>query len=134
MKTLDEYIEYYEKHTGEAFKFNNEFSFFYSPKHGFCEYKIGENGLLIWQMCGDLKHWIGIAYDVCQKFHLPKIGSYVVRNPIAFARALGFKVRETEMDNGKPLYRCENAKGEILTAYPDNDRYIFVWVVKFNDV
>ena len=44
-KTLEEYIQMYEKHTGEKFQFNTGFSFFYEPEHGLCEYKIEDTGL-----------------------------------------------------------------------------------------
>ena len=60
-KTLEEYIKMYEKHTKEKFQFNTGFSFFYHPEHGFCEYKIEDTGLYIWQLCGDLNF---IIYNI----------------------------------------------------------------------
>lgn len=130
MKTLDEWIEYYNQHTGEAFRFQPTFTFFYSPEHGFCEYKYEDNGIYIWQLVGDLDHWIGIAYDVCQKFELPAITAFIVRHPKPFIRRLGFKVTETENRDGQIRYHAVNDKEEKLTATQYGDRFIFVWEVK----
>jgi hypothetical protein len=129
--TLQEYIEFYNKHTGEPFEFKQGFCFFYHPDHGFCEYKLEEEGLFIWQMCGDLKYWIKIAYDLCQRMRIPSITSFVVRHPKPFIRRLGFKIIDTETKGGQHRYHCENDKGETLTATQHGDRYIFVWNIKF---
>ena len=92
MKTLSEYMIFYEKHTGEAFAFKQPFSFYYFPEHGFCEYLPKGDTLYIWQMCGDLKFWINIALNVCRKFKLKYISSYIVRKPLPFIHRLGFKI------------------------------------------
>ena len=132
MKTLDEWIEYYEKHTGEAFKFKPNFAFFFQPEYGFCEYKAEDTGIYIWQLCGDLDYWIDKAYSVCQQFRLPAITAYIVRHPKPFIRRLGFKITETENRDGQIRYHAENKKGERLTATQYGDRFIFVWEVKFD--
>ena len=130
MKPLEYYIALYEKHTGEEFGLNDNFTFHYHPEHGFCEYCVYKNCLYIWQMCGELKYWIDLAYKTCQKFDIPKICSYIVRKPRPFIRALGFKVYRDEDRNGDIKYWATNKQDEELTATPIGDRYIFTWEVK----
>ena len=132
MKTLEEYIEYYNKHTGEPFKFQQGFSFFYRPEHGFCEYNVEETGVYIWQLCGDLNYWVDIAYRLCKRFKLPAITAFIVRSPKPFIRRLGFRITETEEKNGQLRYHAVNKDGEKLTATQYNDRFIFVWEVDSN--
>lgn len=125
--TLKEYIEFYDKHTGEPFMYQPGFSFFYSPEHGFCEYRFGNEGLYIWQMCGDLSYWIDIAYKLCQEVKCPSMTAFIVRHPKPFIRRLGFRITETECKEGQYRYHAVNEKGETLTATQHGDRYIFVW-------
>lgn len=133
MKTLDEWIEYYNRHTGEAFKFKQPFTFYFSPEHGFCEYKAEDTGVYIWQLCGDLNYWVDIAYRLCQMFKLPAITAFIVRKPKPFIRRLGFKITETENKEGQLRYHAVNVKGEKLTATQHGDRFIFVWEVNFQN-
>ena len=128
-KTLDEYIQMYEKHTGEKFEFNSSFSFFYEPEHGFCEYRMEDTGLYIWQLCGDLKYWVDIGYKFCKMHELPAMSAYILRKPKPFIRALGFKIESTENEDGYKRYHCRNEAGEILTATQHGKKYIFVWEI-----
>ena len=132
-KTLEEYIKMYEKHTIEKLQFNTGFSFFYHPEHGFCEYKIEDTGLYIWQLCGDLKYWVDIGYKVCQKFQLPAMSAYILRHPKPFIRKLGFKIVKTEHDDGYYRFTCKNKAGEELVATQHGDKYIFVWKIEVKD-
>lgn len=129
MKTLDEYIKEYEKHTGEKFKFNGLFSFYYKPEHGFCEYRAEDNGLYIWQLCGDLKYWVDVGYKTCKRFGLPSMSAYILRSPKPFIRALGFKIYAEEEKDGYKKYHCKNKAGEELTATQWGKKYIFVWKI-----
>lgn len=129
-KTLDEYIQMYEKHTKEKFEFNTNFSFFYKPEHGFCEYKAEDTGLYIWQLCGDLKYWVDIGYKTCQRMRLPAMSAYILRKPKPFIRALGFHIENTEDVDGYKRYHCRNKAGESLTATQHGDKHIFVWEIR----
>lgn len=128
-KTLEEYIQMYEQHTGEKFEFNSAFSFFFRPEHGFCEYRMEDNGLYIWQLCGDLKYWVDIGYRLCKKFELPAMSAYILRKPKPFIRALRFRIESTENEDGYKRYHCVNAAGEKLTATQHGKKYIFVWSI-----
>lgn len=130
MKTLDEYMALYEQKTGEAFEFNSNFSFFYEPEHGFCEYNATETDLYIWQMCGDLKYWINIAYETARRMGLNTISSFVVRKPKPFIRALGFKIVDSECVDNCYRYTCENKAGETMVVTQRGDRHTFVWHIK----
>ena len=132
-KTLEEYIKMYEKHIKEKFQFNTGFSFFYHPEHGFCEYKIEDTGLYIWQLCGDLKYWVDIGYKVCQQFQLPAMSAYILRHPKPFIRKLGFKIVKTEHEDGYYRFACKNKSGEELVATQHGDKYIFVWKIEVKD-
>lgn len=128
-KTLDEYIEMYEKHTKEKFEFNHSFSFFYNPEHGFCEYQVHDGNIYIYQLCGDLKYWISIAYDTCKKFGLKAIASFIVRKPKPFIRRLGFRLVSAENRKGEMQYIGRNKCGEKIVATQFNDRFILTWEV-----
>lgn len=130
MNTLEDYIQMYEKHTGERFEFNPNFSFFFKPEHGFCEYKAEKTGLYIWQLCGDLKYWVDIGYKVCKKMNLPSMSAYILRHPKPFIRALGFKIVQIEDKEGYKKYHCENKSGEKLTATQYGKKFIFVWNIR----
>ena len=132
MKTLEEYIKMYEKHTKEKFMFKQPFSFFYHPEHGFCEYHAEGDTLYIWQMCGDLDYWITIGLKTCHQFRLTHMASFVVRKPLPFIRALGFKVEQTENKGGEKRYTCWNSKKETLIVTQTADRHTFVWEVDLN--
>lgn len=129
-RTLDEYIRMYEKHTREKFEFNSSFSFFFKPEHGFCEYRIEETGLYIWQLCGDLKYWVDIGYEVCQQMELPALSAYILRHPKPFIRALGFSIVQAEDKDGYKRYHCKNKSGEKLTATQYGEKFIFVWNIR----
>ena len=131
--TLEYWVAMYEKHTGEKFAFKENYTFFYKPEHGFCEYKPTKDCIYIWALCGDLSYWHGLAVQACKKFNIPKLAAWIVRHPKPFIRRLGFKIYHTENRNGDIKYWCIDKQDKELICTPYGDRYIFEQEVSIDE-
>ena len=75
-KTLEEWVELYEKKTGDKFERDKRFELFYLPEKGFAE--IAATGKMVWlnQLCGEVKVWRVFAEEIARKFGYSHAGAF----------------------------------------------------------
>jgi len=117
MKTLDEWVEFYKKKTGDDVDIPSGFSVYYLPNRGFCLYAIDiyNDCVVIYHCCGDGKFWRDLGHIMAIQHGLGKVKTLVTRNPIAYMRSMGFKILKNEIINDKHTLYGEDEHGRNLT-------------------
>lgn len=119
--TLDEWVEFYEKKTGEKFERQGGWALFYFPERGFCQYRATEDMVIINQLCGDIHFWKDVAEVLAKERGFSHLGTwYIRRNVEAYARLLGFEIYKTEnlSDGLKRYYGKNKSTGKEGLASP----------------
>lgn len=135
-RTLDEWIERYNRKIPEGFKRDNRFALFYLPDKGFCEIVATDLMVIINQVSGDGLFWKKFSEDIARALRLKACGTYCVRkNILAWGKFFGFKVTDTEEKGGFKRYHGENSEGRWGMAtecvFEDGNRaYQVTWEVK----
>ena len=139
--TLNEYIEKYEKRTGEKFEPKNGFKLFYLADRGFCEYKIDtdKDMVMIYQLCGDGKFWRDYGLLLAELTGCKHLGTICSRDNIkAYIRFWGYVVQKEEiLEDGLKRYHCieknSGKKGLVSPAWTDKETnktsYYITWGV-----
>lgn len=106
-RTLEQWIALYNKKIPEGFKRNENFSLFYLPDKGFAE--IGDTGkmIIVYQVCGVLKFWRGIAEEFSRRLGYKVAGTYFIRPIRPYIRLAGFEIDHIE----------ETAQGDRFFCY-----------------
>lgn len=121
-KTLEEWIEIFDKKTGEKFVRQKGFEIYYLPEKGFCEIGVEEKRFTVGAICGDGRFWRKFADEVARRCGFKFCAtSWVRKSPLAYIRFFGYKViKETENEIGKKNYLCVNDCDKKLTATYDH--------------
>ena len=136
-KTLEEWIEFYNRKCPEEFEPAEGFQLYYRPDKGFCE--IGNTGkmIVIFQCAGDIKYWRHAAEEICKLAKLKAMGTCVCRHIKPFIRVGGFRIYRTEeIPDGERYYFKDVNTGQLGQASPawktDNGTlvYFFTWAVE----
>ncbi len=92
---LQEWFDYYEKHTGSKPRLSPDDHFVWDEKKGFLSLVPvpAENALLIHYMCGDGKYWERVATELADALGYDRFFFSTRRNPKAFERRFGAKLR-----------------------------------------
>lgn len=135
-RTLDEWIERYNRKAPENFKRDNRFALFYLPDKGFCEICATDMMVIINQVSGDGRFWKKFAEDTARALNLKACGTYFTRKEAnAYAKLFGFKVLDTENKDGFKRLHGETSDGlwGLMTecVFEDGNRaYQVTWEVK----
>ena len=119
-KTLEEWIKVYEKKTGEEFKHDERFAFFYLPEKGFCEVVATDEVIIVGNVCGDGRFWRNFVDKLAQEFNIKLGGTIFCRKEFrAYIRLLGFKIDKFDEEKGLKRYYCTGKNGEwgIMTEF-----------------
>lgn len=135
--TLEDYIKQYEVRTKEKFVPHPGFKLFYLPDRGFCEYRVTEDLVMIYQLSGDGRFWRDYGLLLAQLTHCSHLGTICVRDNIkAYIRFWGYVVdREEELPNGLVRYHCKHKEtgkaGLCSPAWEDSGKvsYYVTWDV-----
>ena len=136
MKTLAEWIKFYNKKVAEPFQRNERFSLYFSPEKGFCEITATDKMVLVYQCAGDLRFWRHAAEKLAKLLNLRMLGTMVYRHIKPYLRLSGFSIERTEQKpNEEPRYHCRDLKtGQAGLATPngnycdeDTPVYICTW-------
>lgn len=134
-KTLEEWIDFYEKKTKEKFERDKRFELFYLPEKGFAE--VVDTGKMLWvnQMCGEFKFWRAFVEKISKKCGYSHAGTFCIRHIKAYIRMAGFvpyRIEETEQGN---RYFCADKNtGQQGQASPaGKGTYYITWEVTAND-
>lgn len=135
---LKGWIDKYEKKTGDKFKADQRYGFFFLPDKGFCEIAVINNMVVVQSLCGDIRFWRDKVEELARKLHIKMCGTWCIRREIkAYIRLLGYKiVEETVLSDGRSRYVGENkdgGKGWVSPAYENltygYDAYFVTWEV-----
>ena len=136
-KTLEEYIELYNKKVPEKFKRDERYELFYLPAYGFCEIGVTDKMIVANQLCGNIRFWRSILEKVAKISNVSVIGTYCIRNIIPYIKVAGFSIRGSEETKEGRRYFCEDfetgQKGWASPAWlmPNGKRaYYITWEVK----
>ena len=139
--TLQDWIDKYNRKCPEPFKRDERYDFFFVPDKGFCEIGQTEHMIQARQMCGDMLFWRDALEKVCKASGLKVIGTYCVRNPLAYIRRAGFSIERREETPEGARYFCidkrTGQRGQISPAWetPIGTRaYYVTWEVNSDDV
>lgn len=111
-KTLEEWIDYYNRKVPVGFKRDKRFALFYFPQKGFCELVATDKTLILGQTCGDGRFWKKHAEEWARELGLKVCGTHCARRKItAWIKLFGFKVTSTEEKGGLKRYHCEDSQG-----------------------
>ncbi len=135
-RTLQEWIDMYEKKTGDKAVLPEGFSLYWLPNRGFAEYKIDENSgiLMIYAVCGDGKFWRDLGELICRLNKLKCISTICTRNVETYIRFWHWKIVEGQNKDGKKRFVCRDELNRpvILTYKGADDKgEPAYWVTQF---
>jgi hypothetical protein len=109
-RTMEEWIEFYERKTGEKLERQDGWETFYHPDKGFCQYRATEDMIIINQLCGDIHFWKDKAEAMARDMGISHLGTWYIRENVRpYARLLGFEVyKEEELPGGLKRYYGRN--------------------------
>ena len=108
MKTLTEYIQAYEKKTGEEFVTPPGFTLFFIPERGFAQMRTFEGMVVVHQVCGDLLFWFDFAKVMAVSNNCYCVITKCVRHILPYIRRLRCHIVERE---GHFRYICKDEFG-----------------------
>lgn len=113
MKTFDEWVAHYEKHSGEDFSPHKGCKLFFIPERGFCEIAIGDDLLIIYQLSGDARFWHDFCLCLCDVLNLRAIGTICTRNVKSYIRFWGYAITDTvHLPDGQEQYFCQHKRND----------------------
>ena len=102
-KTLEEWIEIYNRKAKTEFKPDEKFTLVYRPDKGFCELSCDYTKVLVGAVSGDGKFWKSFAENMARTFGKNFCGTTCVRREIrAYIRLFGHKI--ISVDENKNLH------------------------------
>ena len=136
IKTLEEWIDIYEKRTGEKFDRSNKYNLFYLPDKGFCKVGQIDNMVIVSQTAGDARFWCNIVSEAAKESGLTRGGTWLIRKEVlAYIRLLGYKIERTEeLEDGLKKYYCKHkvtGKWGLVSPAGQNEKgiqtYFITW-------
>lgn len=119
-KSLRDYINLYEKKTGDKFVVRNDYVLFFLPERGFMTAKpdLEASMLIIEYVCGDIHFWHGFAELKCRELGLAHIGTFCNRNIDAYLRNVGVEILDEQNIDNKRRLLCQDSIGRmVLVTY-----------------
>ena len=71
--TFEEFVEVYEKKTGDKHVCPDGYTTLYDKDKGYAQYKLEGNRLRIYEVCGDGRYWYHLGAKICQDHDIPFI-------------------------------------------------------------
>ena len=130
-KTLEEWIELYNKKVPGGFKRDKRFTLFYLAEKGFAEIRVSDTTIIIWQTCGELKFWRFFAETLARKLGYKSLETFFVRPIKPYIRLTGFvPYRIEKTSQGDRYFGKDKNTGQKGQASPAGDgTYYFTWEV-----
>lgn len=140
--TKEEWIELYEKKTGDKHELPEGYIEKYLPDRGYCQYGVSEDGktLMIYETCGDGRFWYDVGLLICKEKGLKLLSTLVTRNIRAHIRFFGAKVeKEVTAEDGTLRLFGTTKSGEQLIAYPiwfdnEKEKYAYCLVTEVGEM
>ena len=97
--TMDEWLEYYERHTGcKDLELSPNETVLFHPDAGFVTFFAHNDILELHHLCGNGKGWQKVLVQVMKDNNLTKLRAFTRRNPAAWMRKYGGHVRGFYME------------------------------------
>ena len=117
-KTLEEWIEFYERKTGKKFKPEENYKLLYRPDKGFCEISASDNAILVGAVSGDGKFWKSSADLLARYMKFNFCRSINIRKNIrAYLRLFGYRITKITEENGLKYIESKNKDNKICGAF-----------------
>lgn len=72
--TFEEWVKKYEERTGDKHSNpDNSYTTLYDKDKGYAQYKVENNRLYIYEVCGDGQYWYNLGVKMCQDHNIPFI-------------------------------------------------------------
>lgn len=130
-RTLEQWIDRYNKKIPEGFKRDERFALFYLPDKGFAEITDAGKMVIVNQMCGEFKYWRELAERISRRLGYKVAGTIVIRNIEAYIRMAGFvPYRIEETTQGRRYFCTDKHSGQKGQASPaGKGTYYVTWEV-----
>lgn len=132
-KTLEEWIDKYNKKVPEGFKRDERFELFYLPEKGFAEVMDTGEMLIVYQVSGDFKFWRGFVEKIARKLGYKRACTMCARridSYLRMANAVPYRTEETPI--GTRYFCRDKYTGLEVEAAPlpsKNKLYFISWEV-----
>lgn len=135
-KSLDEWIELYNKKIPEGFKRDKRFTLFYLAEKGFAELSEDGTMIFIYQMCGEFKFWRFFVETLARKLGYKSAGTICIRHVKPYIRLAGFIPYKIEKTPQGDRYFCiDKNTGQKGQASPAGEgTYYITWEVPPNEL
>lgn len=112
-KSLQEWVDMYERKTGEKVILPPGFVMYWLPKRGFAQFKVDKEGsiLMIHMVCGDIHYWHDTALLMCMQNDIDHISTVCTRDVYAYMRMFGWNVVEEFDKDGDKRFICRDEAG-----------------------
>lgn len=138
--TYRQWLDFFERKSGEEYEPSNGWMILYNPDKGFCDIKIDEGIVMARQAAGDIKHWKNEVERIARGLGIKNAGTYVSRKIKPYIRLVGYKITAEEHEtneNGKDVARYhlidkDGHKGLATYGFvteAGNDCYLVTWEV-----
>lgn len=126
--SLEEWIEKYEKKTGDKHELPQGYVQYYLPERGYAQYIMDREveALYVYELCGDAKFWYDLGALLCRQNGLRFITTVCTRHIKPYIRFWGWTIHETieGPDGGAIRMNGRNKDGgfvTIATAWRNDD-------------
>lgn len=135
-RSLKEWIDIYEKKTGEEVVFPKGFVTYWLPTRGFAQLKADakSKALDVHMVCGDIRFWHDMAKLMCIQNNLDCICTICTRDVNAYMRIFNWGVAEEFNIDGFKRFVCRDEAGCKVIISPksvDEKGEISYWVTQY---
>ncbi len=119
-KELLGWIQEYEEKTKEKFYVLPEFTLWYIPERGFCQWRAMDKDktILCWNLCHDAKFWRDALECVALQWGYDRIMTTCILPIKAYIRYWGWEIMQTFKKDGMYRYICKDKQDREVVITP----------------
>ncbi|MGE1061183.1 hypothetical protein NXG27_00835 [Megasphaera paucivorans] len=119
-KSLKDWIQEYEKGTGNKFECLKDFTLWYLPNRGFCQFTMLPNEKLIFirDTCNDAHFWRDTMECLAHQYGYDFLMTLCIRHILPYIRYFGWTIEQKFTVNGFKRYICSDQENReiVITA------------------
>lgn len=120
--SLEEWINRYEEKTGDEFILPAGFQLYWLPNRGFAEYRLVDNILVVYQLCGDIAYWYDTACLLALQNNAVAVSTIATVPILPYLRLLHFEIMREEEKDGRKRFYCRDRLGrKVIATYHGTD-------------
>lgn len=115
-KSLRQWINIYEKKTGDKARLPSGFRLIYLADRGFASMRPfpDKKIMVVYQTCGDAKFWRDFAELMSIGMGIECICTICVRHIRPYIRGFGWEILKEECIDGQYRFRCQDSTGRLV--------------------